>query len=165
MFIYPFGRTKKLWRSLAKRRSCCLFFLTNGNTTQIGVYRILVKEIAFYTGISEKMVAKLMDKLENEYHMIKYNKNTHEIAIVHWAKYNMNKLGGKPIMDCISSELKKVQDVSLLKIVLKDVAKEKVRALFLKEIKEREGREKNKDDDLYEKPSEEELRKVRQLYG
>ncbi len=68
-------------------------------------------------------------------------------------------------MDCISSELKKVQDVSLLKIVLKDVAKEKVRALFLKEIKEREGREKNKDDDLYEKPSEEELRKVRQLYG
>ena len=68
-------------------------------------------------------------------------------------------------MDCISSELKKVQDVSLLKIVLKDVAIEKVRALFLKEIKEREGREKNKDDDLYEKPSEEELRKVRQLYG
>ena len=68
-------------------------------------------------------------------------------------------------MDCISSELKKVQDVSLLKIVLKDVAKEKARALFLKEIKEREGREKNKDDDLYEKPSEEELRKVRQLYG
>ena len=69
--------------------------------------------------------------------MIKYNKNTHEIAIVHWAKYNMNKQGGKPIMDCISSELKKVQDVSLLKIVLKDVAKEKVRALFLKEIKEK----------------------------
>jgi len=68
-------------------------------------------------------------------------------------------------MDCISSELKKVQDVSLLKIVLKDVAKENIRALFLKEIKEREGREKNKDDDLYEKPSEEELRKVRQLYG
>lgn len=141
------------------------FFLTNGNTTQIGVYKILVKEIAFYTGISEKMVEKLMDKLENEYHMIKYNKNTHEIAIVHWAKYNMNKLGGKPIMDCISSELKKVQDVSLLKIILEDVAKEKVRALFLKEIKEREGRENNKDDSLYEKPSEEELRKVRQLYG
>lgn len=68
-------------------------------------------------------------------------------------------------MDCISSELKKVQDVSLLKIVLEDVEKEKVRALFFKEIKEREGREKNKDDDLYEKPSEEELRKVRQLYG
>lgn len=68
-------------------------------------------------------------------------------------------------MDCISSELKKVQDVSLLKIVLEDVAKENIRALFLKEIKEREGREKNKDDDLYEKPSEEELRKVRQLYG
>ena len=68
-------------------------------------------------------------------------------------------------MDCISSELKKVQDVSLLKIVLEEVAKEKGRALFSKEIKEREGREKNKDDDLYEKPSEEELRKVRQLYG
>ena len=161
-----FWKDEKIMEKFSKEEKLLfIFFLTNGNTTQIGVYRILVKEIAFYTGIDEEMVAKLMEKLENEYHMIKYNKNTHEIAIVHWAKYNMNKLGGKPIMDCISSELKKVQDVSLLKIVLEEVAKEKVRALFLKEIKEREGREKNKDDDLYEKPSEEELRKVRQLYG
>ena len=43
--------------------------------------------------------------------------------------------------------------------------KRKGQSIILKEIKEREGREKNKDDDLYEKPSEEELRKVRQLYG
>ena len=114
-----------------------------------------------------------MEKFENEYHMIKYNKNTHEIAIVHWAKYNMNKLGGKPIIDCISSELKRVDDVSLLKIILEDITREEIRALFLKEIKEREEREKKKhgfkakgeDDSLYEKPSEEELRKVRQLYG
>ena len=43
--------------------------------------------------------------------------------------------------------------------------KNKAEGLTPEEIKEREGREKNKDDDLYEKPSEEELRKVRQLYG
>ena len=132
-----------------------------------------MKEIAFYTGISTTQVEMLMEKFENEYNMIKYNKNTHEIAIVHWAKYNMNKLGGKPIIDCISSELKRVDDVSLLKIILEDITREEIKALFLKEIKEREEREKKKhgfkvkgeDDSLYEKPSEEQLRKVRQLYG
>lgn len=154
-----------------------------------------------------------MDKLENEYHMIKYNKNTHEIAIVHWAKYNMNKLGGKPIIDCISSELKRVDDVSLLKVILEDITREEIRKLFLKEIKEREDRTgrkesegkeeirergnkkdkqrpdmskkregkkygfgvyskgkfassvKGEDDSLYEKPSEEQLRKVKELYS
>lgn len=172
-----------------------IFFLTNGNTTQIGVYKILVKEIAFFTGISTTQVAMLMDKLENEYHMIKYNKNTHEIAIVHWAKYNMNKLGGKPIIDCISSELKRVEDVSLLKVILADITREEIKNLFLKEIKERENKKDNKkadmskkgdgkkhglgvyskgkfassvkgeDDSLYEKPSEEQLRKVKELYS
>lgn len=172
-----------------------------------------MKEIAFFTGISANQVAMLMDKLENEYHMIKYNKNTHEIAIVHWAKYNMNKLGGKPIIDCISSELKRVEDVSLLKIILADITREEIKNLFLKEIKEREEREergeregkeeirergnkkdnqradmskkgegkkhgfgvyskgkfassvKGEDDSLYEKPSEEQLRKVKELYS
>lgn len=163
-----------------------------------------MKEIAFLTGISANKVAMLMDKLENEYHMIKYNKNTHEIAIVHWAKYNMNKLGGKPIIDCISSELKRVEDVSLLKIILADITREEIKNLFLKEIKEREGKEeigergnkkdnqrsdmskkgdgkkhgfgvyskgkfassvKGEDDSLYEKPSEEQLRKVKELYS
>lgn len=175
-----------------------------------------MKEIAFFTGISITQVAMLMDKLENEYHMIKYNKNTHEIAIIHWAKYNMNKLGGKPIIDCISSELKRVDDVSLLKVILEDITREEIRKLFLKEIKEREDRAKRKesderegeeeirergnkkdkqrpemskkgegkkygfgvyskgkfasslkgeDDSLYEKPSEEQLRKVKELYS
>ena len=160
-----------------------------------------MKEIAFYTGISITQVAILMEKLENEYHMIKYNKNTHEIAIVHWAKYNMNKLGGKPITDCISSELKRVDDVSLLKVVLADITREEIRKLFLKEIKEREERQekekkknnektekykkgdekkhglgvhskgkfassvKGEDDSLYEKPSEEQLRKIKALYS
>ena len=108
-----------------------IFFLTNGNTTQIGVYKILMKEIAFFTGISVSDVAMLMDKFENEYQMIKYNKNTHEIAIVHWAKYNMNKLGGKPIIDCISSELKRVDDVSLLKVILTDITREEIRICLL----------------------------------
>ena len=106
-----------------------------------------MKEISFFTGISTNQVDMLMDKLENEYHMIKYNKNTHEIAIVHWAKYNMNKLGGKPIIDCISSELKRVEDASLLKIILADITREEIKNLFLKEIKEREERKKRKEKD------------------
>lgn len=137
-------------------------------------------------------ISMMMDKFENEYNIIKYNKKTHEIAIVHWSKYNMNRLGGKPICDCISSELKRVEDVSLLKVILNDITREEIRKLFLKEIEERENKSKSndnkigevkkhefrtypkskfassvegEDDTLYEKPSEEQLRRVRELYS
>ena len=144
-----------------------LFLLTNPNTTQIGVYKILPKEIAFMTGFEEEEVSIMLELFEKEYKLIKYNKLTHEIAIVHWAKYNLNKVGGKPIMDCISSELSRVEDVSLLEVILDHIKNENIKKLYINAIRREKGESSNVKDEgevIYERPSEEQLRRARELY-
>ena len=144
-----------------------LFLLTNPNTTQIGVYKILPKEIAFMTGFEEEEVSIMLELFEKEYKLIKYNKLTHEIAIVHWARYNLNKAGGKPMMDCISSELSRVEDVSLLQVILDHIRNEKIKQLYINVIRREKGESskvKNEGEVIYERPSEEQLRRARELY-
>ena len=144
-----------------------LFLLTNPNTTQIGVYKILPKEIAFMTGIDEEEVSIMLELFEKEYKLIKYNKLTHEIAIVHWARYNLNKAGGKPMMDCISSELSRVEDVSLLQVILDHIKNENIKQLYINAIRREKGESskvKNEGEVIYERPSEEQLRRARELY-
>ena len=144
-----------------------LFLLTNPNTTQIGVYKILPKEIAFMTGFEEEEVSIMLELFEKEYKLIKYNKLTHEIAIVHWARYNLNKAGGKPMMDCISSELSRVEDVSLLQVILDHIKNEKIKQLYINVIrreKEESSKVENEGEVIYERPSEEQLRRARELY-
>ena len=144
-----------------------LFLLTNPNTTQIGVYKILPKEIAFMTGFEEEEVSIMLELFEKEYKLIKYNKLTHEIAIVHWARYNLNKAGGKPMMDCISSELSRVEDVSLLEIILSHIKNENIKKLYINAIrreKEKSSKVKDEGEVIYERPSEEQLRRARELY-
>ena len=144
-----------------------LFLLTNPNTTQIGVYKILPKEIAFMTGFEEEEVSIMLELFEKEYKLIKYNKLTHEIAIVHWARYNLNKAGGKPMMDCISSELSRVEDVSLLEIILSHIKNENIKKLYINAIrreKEESSKVKDEGEVIYERPSEEQLRRARELY-
>ena len=144
-----------------------LFLLTNPNTTQIGVYKILPKEIAFMTGFEEEEVSIMLELFEKEYKLIKYNKLTHEIAIVHWARYNLNKAGGKPMMDCISSELSRVEDVSLLQVILDHIKNENIKQLYINAIrreKEKSSKVKDEGEVIYERPSEEQLRRARELY-
>ena len=144
-----------------------LFLLTNPNTTQIGVYKILPKEIAFMTGFEEEEVSIMLELFEKEYKLIKYNKLTHEIAIVHWARYNLNKAGGKPMMDCISSELSRVVDVSLLQVILDHIKNENIKKLYINAIrreKEKSSKVKDEGEVIYERPSEEQLRRARELY-
>ena len=111
-----------------------LYLLTNQNTTQIGVYKITKKQIAFELGFSTETVNSLMDRFINNYKIIKYNNDTREIGIKNWGKYNLNKLG-KPMLDCIKSELKSVDDKSLLEFVKESISKEEIVSLFEQVIK------------------------------
>ena len=67
-----------------------IYLLTNPNTTQIGVYKITKKQIAFELGYSIESVNALMDRFINNYGFIKYNNDTREIALKNWGKYNLN---------------------------------------------------------------------------
>ena len=100
-----------------------IYLLTNPNTTQIGVYKITKKQIAFELGFSIESVNALMDRFINNYGLIKYNNDTREICLKNWGKYNLNKLG-KPMLDCVRSELKNVDDKSLLEFIKPSISKD-----------------------------------------
>ncbi|MEI4622102.1 DnaD domain-containing protein [Bacillus cereus] len=106
-----------------------LYLLTNPCTTQIGVYQITKKQMAFDLGYSMESVNSLLDRFENHHKLVKYNPETRELAIINWGKYNLNR-GGKPIEDCVRKELDGVVDISLVSLVAPKVKNDKIRAIF-----------------------------------
>ncbi|SMQ63587.1 DnaD and phage-associated domain-containing protein [Bacillus sp. OV166] len=85
--------------------------------------------MAFDLGYSIESVHSLMERFIEHHKLIRYNPETRELAIKYWGKYNLHK-GGKPVMDCIYSELKDVEDLSLIQYVLDGIQKQEIRSLF-----------------------------------
>jgi DnaD/phage-associated family protein len=106
-----------------------LYLLTNPNTTQTGIYRLTKKQMAFDLGYSIETVHSLMERFIKHHQLIRYNLETRELAIRNWGKYNLDK-GGKPVMDCIYSELKEVEDLSLIQYVAEPIHKQDIRSLY-----------------------------------
>jgi DnaD/phage-associated family protein len=106
-----------------------LYLLTNPNTTQIGIYQITQKQMAFDLGYSIESVHALMDRFIHHHKVIRYNPETRELAIKNWGKYNLHK-GGRPVMDCIYSELKEVDDTSLIRYVSESIQKGEICSVY-----------------------------------
>jgi DnaD/phage-associated family protein len=106
-----------------------LYLLTNPNTSQIGIYRITKKQMAFDLGYSIESVHSLMDRFIEHHKVIRYNPETRELAIKNWGKYNLRK-GGKPVIDCIYAELKEVEDTSLIQYVLESIQKGEICSVY-----------------------------------
>ena len=90
-----------------------LYLLTNPHTTQLGIYKLVPKTAAFELGYSQDTVMCLLDRFENKYGIIKFSRETSEIAIKNYLRHSIVK-GGKPVMDCLIKEEKDVKDKSLL---------------------------------------------------
>jgi hypothetical protein len=106
-----------------------LYLLINKRTTQIGIYKITKKQIAFDMGYSIESVHSLMERFIMHHQMIRYNPETRELAIKDWGEMNFDK-AGKPMMDCIIPELKDVKDASLIQFVLDSIRKQEFRSLY-----------------------------------
>lgn len=122
-----------------------VYILCNDNVTQIGVYTLTKSQMCFELGFSMDTLNSIMDKFINKYDLILYNESTCEICIKRWGRYNLNKLG-KPMIDCIKSELKDVKDKSLLEHVKRYIEKEEVVDLYNKAIYGENGDENILDD-------------------
>jgi hypothetical protein len=107
-----------------------LYLLTNPNTTQIGIYPITKKKMAFDMGYSLESANALIDRFENHHQVIKYNQETREVALLNWGKYNLNR-GGKPVEDCMRKELKEVKDKNLIHLVSQKVGNDRLKSLYL----------------------------------
>lgn len=95
-----------------------LYLLTNPHTTQLGIYPINKRVIAFEMGYSLETVNVLLERFEKKYDMIRYSEKTSEVAIKNYLRHSVIK-GGKPVEDLLRKEISKVKDQSLLKYIYK----------------------------------------------
>lgn len=164
-----------------------LYLLTNPHTTQLGIYAINPKHMAFEIGYSIEVINVLLDRFENKYGMIKYSRKTKEIAIKNFLRHSIIK-GGKPVEDCLLKELAKVKDKSLLEFVYNGIngdeslnaTVKKILFTFNNEIQNDNDNENENDNEVSyhdtltnrttnreetKKEAEEEIKDVRHKYG
>ena len=68
-----------------------LYLMTNPHTNLCGCYEVSTKQISDETGYTKETVERLIDRMENTHEVIRYSKNTKEILILNWFKYNWTK--------------------------------------------------------------------------
>ena len=95
-----------------------LYLMTNPHTTQLGIYRISPKIIAFEMGYSIDAVNVLLDRFENKYNLIRYKNG--EVAIKNTLRHSIIK-GGKPVEDLLMKEISQVKNKDFLKWVYQNV--------------------------------------------
>lgn len=93
-----------------------LYLLTNPFCKQLGIYEISVKQAAFQMGYSVDAVNVLLDRFDSKYGMIKFSKETNEVAIINFLRHSVIK-GGKPVEDCIRQDMAKVKNKRLIDFV------------------------------------------------
>lgn len=85
-----------------------LYLMTNGNTTQCGIYELPYRVIEMHTGYNRETVQKLLQRFV-EYGKITYNESTKEIMLNNWAKYNF--INSPKVKKCIEKELLTVKHI------------------------------------------------------
>ncbi|MET4562214.1 DnaD/phage-associated family protein [Lysinibacillus parviboronicapiens] len=89
-----------------------LYLMTNGNTTQCGIYELPYRVIEMHTGYNRETVQKLLQRFV-DYGKIIYNESTKEIMLSNWAKYNF--INSPKVKKCIEKELLAVKHIPFVK--------------------------------------------------
>lgn len=98
-----------------------LYLLTNPHTSQAGIYHLPYRLASFETGYTTEVIKVIIDRFETKYHMIMYSKDTQEVAVLNSLKHSIIK-GGKPVSDCIISDLDSVENTDLILAVYNHLA-------------------------------------------
>jgi len=137
-----------------------LFLLTNPLCTECGIYEISLSKICSYTGYNLDTVRLIIKRFISS-EKILYNEDTYELAIINKMRY-IDRLG-KPVLDCLKSELRKIKDIEMIKQVGQNSHNEQITSLFEEEYtiraKKNTIRPQEKHDTSAEKRQEEEEEK------
>ena len=96
------------------------YLLTNPRTTQCGISEINIRIMEAETGYNRETIEKLIKRFE-EYGKIIYCRETREIIILNWVKYNF--INSKNTICCINKELKLVKNKSFIDLLYKSCLK------------------------------------------
>lgn len=93
-----------------------LYLLTNPHTNIIGCYEVSLKQMSNETGYNQATITKLINRMQKIHQVIIYSKNTKEVLIKNWYKYNWTK--SEKLLKNIDSEALKIKDKDFKNIVL-----------------------------------------------
>ncbi len=68
-----------------------IYLLTNPQTNICGCYEVSYSQMTRQTGYNKETIDRLFDRFENVHRVIRYNKETKEILLINWYKYNWSK--------------------------------------------------------------------------
>ena len=68
-----------------------LYLLTNPHTNICGCYEISSKQMERETGYNTDTCNRLIDRMERIHNILRYSKETKEVLLLNWAKYNWTK--------------------------------------------------------------------------
>lgn len=93
-----------------------IYLMTNGRTSQCGIYRINRRVMAFDLGWDIATVDKMIIRFE-KYERIKYNREEQELFLINWLKYN--SATSPKIAKRVDVELSEVKTVEFLNEVVR----------------------------------------------
>lgn len=97
-----------------------LYLLTNPFSKQLGIYEISIKQAAFQMGYTVDAFNALLDRFENVYNIIRFSRETDEVAILNYLRHSIVR-GGKPVEDCIKQDMSRVKNRKLIDIVFSHI--------------------------------------------
>lgn len=68
-----------------------LYCLTNPHTNIVGCYEISLRQMANETGYNIESIEKILGRFNNTHRIIQYDKETKELYVMNWYKYNWTK--------------------------------------------------------------------------
>ncbi len=68
-----------------------IYLLTNPQTNICGCYEVSYSQMTRQTGYNKETIDRLFDRFENVHRVIRYNRDTKEILLINWYKYNWSK--------------------------------------------------------------------------
>lgn len=67
-----------------------LYLFTNPHTNLCGCYEISTKQMVYETGLSNDKIRSLLERITGVHRVALYDKETREVLILNWHKYNWN---------------------------------------------------------------------------
>ena len=65
-----------------------LYLFTNPHTNLCGCYEISIRQMSYETGLNSDSIEKLLHRFCKTHNVIRYSKETKEILLINWCKYN-----------------------------------------------------------------------------
>lgn len=98
-----------------------LYLMTCPRSTQLGIYSLPKRVIAFDMSLDDTQVGQLLARFQDDYQVIAYSDKTQEVAILDFLTYSLVK-GGQPVERLLRNQAEDVRDSQLLVKVFQHLA-------------------------------------------